>query len=60
MNASQITTLNRIASEYFIANQQGDLIFILALQPGANRDLAADIYQGNMLDRNDSGAEYDR
>ncbi len=51
VNASQITTLNRIASEYFIANQQGDLIFILALQPGANRDLAADIYQGNMLDR---------
>lgn len=51
VNASQITTLNRIASEYFIANQQGDLIFLLALQPGANRGLASDVYQGNMLDR---------
>ncbi|MBU3706087.1 MAG: hypothetical protein FGM50_05315 [Mycobacterium sp.] len=51
MNVSQITTLNRLASEYFIANQQGDLIFILQLQPGTNRDLAGDIYKGNILDR---------
>lgn len=50
-NASQITTLNRLASEYFIANQQGDLIFILTLQPGTNRELAGDIYKGNILDR---------
>lgn len=47
----QIETLNRLASEYFIANQQGDLIFIMAAQPGADRELASDIYQGNILDR---------
>ncbi len=47
----QIEALNRIASEYFIANQQGDLIFIMAAQSGADRELASDIYQGNILDR---------
>lgn len=50
-NAVQIDRLQRLASEYFMANQQGDLIFIMGLQPGANRDLAASVYQGNILDR---------
>jgi hypothetical protein len=47
----ELQTLNSIASEYFIVNQQGDLIFMLALQPNARRDLASLIYQGNILDR---------
>lgn len=41
--ARQITALNRFASEYFIANQQGDLIYMLKVQPDANQDLAARI-----------------
>lgn len=49
--AAQIELLNRIASEYFIANQQGDLIFILAQQGSANPEMANLIYQGNVLDR---------
>lgn len=47
----QIQSLNSIASEYFIANQQGDLIFILAQQGNARQDVSGLIYQGNMLDR---------
>ena len=47
----QIQSLNTLASEYFIVNQQGDLIFILAQQENARRDLASLIYQGNILDR---------
>jgi hypothetical protein len=47
----QIQSLNTLAAEYFIANQQGDLIFILAQQENARRDLASLIYQGNILDR---------
>ena len=49
--SSQITALNRYASEYFYANQQGDLIYILKLQPNVNRDLASWIYRGNLSDR---------
>lgn len=49
--SSQITALNRYASEYFYANQQGDLIYILKLQPNTNRDLASLIYRGNLSDR---------
>ena len=49
--ARQITALNRFASEYFIANQQGDLIYMLKVQPDANQDLAARIYLGNLSDR---------
>lgn len=51
VTARQIEALNQLASEYFIANQQGDLIFIMAAQSGADRDIASDIYQGNILDR---------
>ena len=47
----QIQLLNSIASDYFIANQQGDLIFILAQQGNARQDLAGLIYKGNLLDR---------
>lgn len=47
----QMDTLNSLASDYFIANQQGDLIFLLAQQGNAQQDLAALIYQGNVLDR---------
>ena len=47
----QIQSLNMLSSEYFIANQQGDLIFILAQQEGARKDLASLIYKGNILDR---------
>ncbi|MBV8364662.1 MAG: hypothetical protein JO193_08875 [Candidatus Eremiobacteraeota bacterium] len=47
----QIASLNGIASDYFIANQQGDLIFILRLQSGARHDVADLVYRGNMLDR---------
>lgn len=47
----QIDSLGSIASDYFIANQQGDLIFILTQQDSARQDLAGLIYKGNMLDR---------
>lgn len=47
----QIKSLNSIASEYFIANQQGDLIFILAQQGNARQDIASLVYKGNLLDR---------
>lgn len=47
----QMQSLNSIAADYFIANQQRDLIFILALQGSARQDLAGSIYKGNMLDR---------
>lgn len=49
--ARQVGALNRFASEYFIANQQGDLIYMLKVQPDVNRDLAARIYLGNLSDR---------
>lgn len=49
--SKQIQSLNNIASEYFIANQQGDLIFILAQQKIARQDVANLIYKGNILDR---------
>jgi hypothetical protein len=47
----QMQSLSSIASEYFIANQQGDLVFILAQQGNARQDIAGLIYKGNMLDR---------
>jgi hypothetical protein len=47
----QIQSLNTLASEYFIANQQGDLVFILAQQENARQDLASLIYKGNVIDR---------
>lgn len=50
-NSTAIDRLNRLQSEYFIANQQGDLIFVLSAQAAANDDLVADLLKGNMLDR---------
>lgn len=47
----QVDSLNSIASDYFIANQQGDLIFILAAQENARQEVASLVYQGNLLDR---------
>jgi hypothetical protein len=47
----QMQSLERIAADYFIANQQGDLIFILSLQGSGRQELASLIYKGNMLDR---------
>jgi hypothetical protein len=47
----EIASLNNAASEYFIANQQGDLIFVLANQGNARQDIVTLIYKGNMLDR---------
>jgi hypothetical protein len=47
----QVRMLNDTASEYFIANQQGDLIFLTANQDRAQKDLAALVYKGNLLDR---------
>lgn len=47
----QVESLNSIASEYFISNQLGDLIFVLTLQDSARQDIAGLIYKGNMLDR---------
>jgi hypothetical protein len=49
--AQEIDKLGGLASDYFMANQQGDLIYMLGLQPGARQDLAALIYKGNLLDR---------
>ena len=39
--ASSIDRLNRLQSEYFIANQQGDLIFVLAAQAAADAGLSS-------------------
>lgn len=50
-NSTAIDRLNRLQSEYFIANQQGDLIFVLAAQAAADDGLVADLIKGNMLDR---------
>ena len=49
--SKQIQTLNSIAADYFIANQQGDLIFILDQEPNARPEIATLIYKGNLLDR---------
>jgi hypothetical protein len=49
--SEQIRTLNALAWEYFIAIQQGDLIFIVAQRDDARPDLARLIYQGGILDR---------
>jgi hypothetical protein len=47
----EIDRLGSLASEYFVANQQGDLIYLLGLQGNARPELARLIYQGNILDR---------
>lgn len=47
----EIESLNGIASNYYLANQQGDMIFMLGLQDTARLDLAALLLKGNFLDR---------
>jgi hypothetical protein len=47
----EIGALGALATEYFLANQQGDLIFALSVQGNARQDIVRDIYLGNMLDR---------
>jgi hypothetical protein len=47
----EVDHLNALASEFFMANQQGDLIFILAQQVAANHELSDLIFKGNLLDR---------
>lgn len=49
--ARQVQSLNSISYDYFIANQQGDLIYILAQQGNARQDIARLVYKGNVLDR---------
>lgn len=49
--AGQIALLNGYASDWFMLNQQGDLIFMLKLGPDVDRELAADIYKANISDR---------
>lgn len=51
VNSTAIDRLNRLSSEYFIANQQGDLIFVLAAQADADQGLIESLIKGNMLDR---------
>lgn len=47
----EIQSLEGIAYDYFIANQQGDMIFMLGLQDDARREVAGLIYRANLLDR---------
>lgn len=47
----QEQTMSSAAYDYFLANQQGDLIFVMSLQASARGDLVKLIYKGNMLDR---------
>jgi hypothetical protein len=47
----QIDSLNSFASDYFIADQQGNLIFLMANQENTQQELAALLYKGNLLDR---------
>lgn len=47
----QVQELSAAEYGYFIANQQGDLIYILKQQDGARADLATSIAAGNLLDR---------
>lgn len=47
----EIDKLGGFANACFIANQQGDLIYVLGLQDTARIDIIKLIYQGNVLDR---------
>jgi len=50
-DSQEIDKLGTLAANYFIANQQGDLIYALSLQESSRQDLLALIYKGNLLDR---------
>ena len=47
----QIDHLRAASSEYFLANQQGDMMFILAQQDNARAEIAAQMHRANLLDR---------
>lgn len=47
----EVASINSASSEYFLANQQGDLIYVLAIQDSARKDIVKSLYQGNLLDR---------
>lgn len=47
----EIQALESNAYNYFIANQQGDLIFLLKQQDSARGEIAALMQRGNLLDR---------
>jgi hypothetical protein len=51
VSARHVAELANAESIYFMANQQGDLIFMLGLQTNSRPDLADKIYAGNLLDR---------
>jgi hypothetical protein len=48
---SEIDNLGRLAADYFIANQQGNLIWALSTFQSQNPGLLESIRQGNLLDR---------
>ena len=56
----QIERLNTLSSEYFLANQQGDMIFILSLQDNARADVAALVHKANILGPCDPYPQYAR
>ena len=47
----QIDHFRAASSEYFLANQQGDLVFILSQQDNARAEIAAQMHRANLLDR---------
>ena len=47
----EIDKLGALNNAYFIANQQGDLIFALNLQDSSRKEIGRLLYQGNVLDR---------
>jgi hypothetical protein len=50
-HVDQVRTLNQLASDYFTANQLGDLIFATAHRSEARVDLVQLIYKGELIDR---------
>ncbi len=49
--AEQVRILNQLASDYFTANQLGDLIFATAQRSDARADLVQLLYKGELIDR---------
>ncbi len=48
---AEVTAIGSAESDYFIANSQSDLIFVLAQQPDAKIEIVSKIYSGNLYDR---------
>jgi hypothetical protein len=47
----QIESISRMNEQYFVSNQQGDLIFVLAQDRAARNDVSDLLFKGSMLDR---------